>query len=1030
MIRYFAEHPTAANLMMVAFLLAGVFALPDLRRETFPDFTSKEVQVRIVYPGAAADEVEEAICQRVEDAVDGVTYVREVRSEAREGLGTVTVEMQEVGDIRTFLDDIRTEVEAIDDFPAEIEPPVIERLGRTDAVVSIAVTGPMPAGDLKTVCERLKDRLVALPEISLVKLDGFSDRQIRVSVPAWVTHQHGLSVSDIAQTIRSQSLDLPAGSLETRDRDILVRFRDERRTPRELADLVMIGGASGAELRLGDLATIEDVFEQDEEKILFDGERAGLLRIEKTKAEDALTAVDAVQSFLDRERRRSPPGVLFTVTQDVSSIVRDRLDMLVVNGVQGLVLVFLTLWLFFSLRFSFWVTAGLPVAFLGALFFLPPLGQSINMMTMVALLLALGLLMDDAIVLSENVATHLRRGRTPLQAAIEGVGEVKAGVLASFATTICIFAPLTRLSGRIGDVLEVLPVVLILVLAVSLVEAFWILPHHLAHALREKDARPTGRLRRFIDDRLEGVRERFGQLAAHAVARPGLAVAIALALMIVAIGTVAGGRLKFQAFPEIDGDVIVARLLLPQGTPLAITEARVARLTEALATVDRELTPRQPGGEALVRHVSVQFNQNSDAFETGPHVATVNVDLLTAERRTSSIDEILQRWRREVGALPDVIALRFTEPSLGPAGLPIEIRLQGDDFAELQGISREVQGWLGERAGVLDLMDDLRPGKPEVAVRLREGAKRLGMTSSVVADQLRSAFYGTTASEIQVGPEAYEIDVRSAPFDQDSLSDLEDLYVTTPTGRVLPLSSVATWEETRGWARIARVDGRRTVTVRGEIDTRITNSAELLAELRAELLPGLEERNPNLRVTFEGEARESSTTQKSMRTAFLIGITAVFLLLSFQFRSLVEPLLVMSAIPFALVGVIGGHLLMGLSLSMPSVLGLISLMGVVVNDSILLVEFVKRRQAEGLDLATAAAQASRDRFRAVLLTSLTTMAGLLPLLAERSLQAQVLIPLAISIVFGILASTLFVLLVLPAIYGLLARWRGESAPSR
>ena len=1020
MIRFCAAHPTIANLLMLILLALGVLSVSRLQRETFPNYSPSEVEVSVVYPGAAAEDVEDAICLRIEDALDGVTDVEEIRSEARDGLGLVVVEMREGGDFQRFTDDVRTEVDAIDNFPEVAEQAVVRELHRTDPVISLAVAGNASAPDLKAYCETLKRRLRTEAGVSLVEIEGFSDHQLRVELSHHALQQYGLSIGDVARIIGRQSVDLPAGTVETPERDVILRFMDERRSPAELASLVMLSGESGAELRLGDIATITDRFELEEDKIFFGGQRAGLLKISKMKSEDSLVVNDRVRAFLEEERGKSPDGVGLFLTEDFTSIVRDRLEMLVVNGIQGLGLVFLTMWLFFSLRFSFWVAMGLPVAFLGALFFLPPLGQSINMLSMVALLLAIGLLMDDAIVIAENIATHLRRGKGALEAAIDGTNEVKWGVLSSFLTTVAVFGPLSFLEGDIGKVLRPVPIVLIVVLAVSLVEAFFILPHHLAHSLARRQVERPRRFRVWFDGLVEWTREVVLGSAVDWVLRWRYLVAgLLVGLFLLTIGVIAGGRAKFQAFPDIDGDVILARVLLPQGTPLPTTEAVARRLTDALARINTELTPRQPGGVPLVRAVSVQFNRNLDAHESGPHVLTVSADLLAAEERDATIDGLLWRWREETGAIPDVLNIRFAEPAFGPAGWPIHIRLQGDDLDELKRASLDMQGWLRTFPGVLDLSDDLRPGRPEIRMRLAPGAAALGLDALTIADQIRSAFHGRTAREVQVGVEDYEIDVRMAGTDRDGFADLDFFHLATGDGALVPLESVAELERSRGWARIARVDGIRTVSLQADVDTASSNTAEIVAELQRDFQPGFEARFPGVRVSFEGEIEEGATTRASMLRGIAIGLLGVFVLLSFQFRSYLEPVIVMAAIPFALIGVVWGHLLMGLNLSMPSLLGLVSLAGIVVNDSILLVVFVKTRRQEGLAVNEAAGRASRDRFRAVLLTSLTTIAGLIPLLLEKSLQAQILIPLATSIVFGLLASTVLVLLLLPAFYGIL-----------
>ncbi len=1019
MIAFFARHPTAANLMMLVFLAAGIFSLRDLRRETFPDFTSSDVEIFIVYPGATAEKVEESICQRVEDALDGVKFIKELRADAREGVAIITVEMDDTGDFQTFKDDINTEVDAIHDFPTEVEDPIITQLGTTELVLALLVSGPMSPPDLKAYCEDLKERLQAEPEVSLVNIRGFSDHQFRIELADHALRRHNLSVADIGDIVSQQSVDLPAGTIETRDRDILVRFVEERQSASELEDLVVVAGFGGAEIRVRDLGRVYDLFELDEDKVLLNGHRAGLLHIEKTKNQDTLRVANAVRAFIKEEQKRQPQ-IEIEVTQDSSTLVADRLQMLIKNGWQGMVLVFLVMWLFFNLKLSFWVVMSLPVSFLGAFYFLPQFDLTINMLTMVGLLLALGLLMDDGIVIAENIATHATKGKLPLRAAIDGVSEVKGGVFSSFITTICILGPLISLEGDIGKVLRVVPMVLVLVMAVSLVEAFLILPAHLAHSLHHGDSQKISGIRRRFDSFIDGIRERLlGRCIDVLLKWRYLWVGTVVCIFLVSVGMMAGGIVKFQAFPELDGDVVVARVLLPQGTPLKRTEQVIEEVTEGLKRVNQEFVARQPHGQDLVQSVYVQFNQNSDAFENGPHVATVFADLLSAETRNARIDEILQTWRNEVGRPADVLSLVFTEPSFGPAGRPIEIRFRGRDFERLKSAATEMRVWLSQFKGVFNLADDLRPGKQEVRLRLRAGARGLKLNAANMARQLRAAFYGVTADEIQVGPESYEIDVRLGREDQNSLADLEYFHFTLPDGKQVPLSAVAEVETRRGWSRIARVNGMRTVTLRGDIDTRLTNTATIFAELETAFQPALAEKYPRVNVSFEGETKEAATTQGSMRRAMLIGVIGVYVLLSFQFRSYIEPLIVMMAIPFALIGVIWGHLFMGIDISMPSLLGFISLAGVVVNDSILLILFLKMRRQQGADIEQSAAQASRQRFRAIIITSLTTIAGLLPLMAERSLQAQILIPLAVSIAFGLMASTVLVLLVVPCLYMIL-----------
>lgn len=1015
MIEWFARHQTAANLLMVAVMILGLSAIPGLQRETLPEIENDEIEVSVVYRGASPEEVEDAICRRMEDALETIVDLDELRCDAREGLGRVTARMREGADIVRFLDDIKSEVDAIDDLPERIEPPVVSELGRTEPVVSIAVTGPQDPVALKAYAESLKARMTAAYDIAEVTIEGFSDHHIRIELPDWRLRQYGLSAEDIARAVGRQSVTGPVGRLEGTSEDLLLRFDDQRKSADAFHDLVVISGATGAAIRLGEIATIVDRFDRPEDKVVFNGQRAALLNVSKTRGQDILDVLDAVRDFVALERARAPDGVTLTLTQDRASVVQDRLQMLLRNGTQGLLLVFIVLWLFFGARYSFWVAMGLPVSFLGALFILPAVGVTINMISMVGLLIGVGLLMDDAIVIAENVAARRHRGETPARAAIGGVRQVMPGILSSYATTVLVFGSLAFITGEIGQILRIMPVVLILVLTVSLLEAFVILPHHLDHALAHE--RPPSGPRAAFERGFAWVRERvFGPLLDGAIAFRYMTIGIIVMLLLVALAMPAGGKVKFVPFPDLDGDVIEARVLLPQGTPLARTEAIVAGLTDALEVVDARFAPAD--GD-FVRNVMVLYGQNPDAYETGPHVARVVVDLLGAEERDESLADVLDVWREAAGDPPDVIAIAFTEPAIGPGGRPIDLRLLGDDLDRLKAASLELQGWLGGYAGVLDLTDDLRPGKREYRLRIKPTAGMLGLDAQSIADQVRAAFQGVKVDEFPLGPETYEVNLRIAAADRLGPWDLEDFTVRAPDGALVPLSIVAELEETRGWARIHRIDGQRAVTIQGDVDRLTANARELIALTRAEYVPGLLERYPEMRFDVQGQDDEAAKTGQSIVRNVGLGLIGVYMLLALLLRGYIAPLTVMLVIPTAFVGVVFGHMALGLDLTMPSIVGMASLFGVVVNDSILLVAFIRQARADGHPVLDAAREAGRARFRPILLTSITTFVGLMPLLLEKSLQAQVLIPLAASLAFGLATATIAALFVVPAVYAIL-----------
>ncbi|MCB1743925.1 MAG: efflux RND transporter permease subunit, partial [Gammaproteobacteria bacterium] len=566
-------------------------------------------------------------------------------------------------------------------------------------------------------------------------------------------------------------------------------------------------------------------------------------------------------------------------------------------------------------------------------------------------------------------AARLEKGDTAMQAAIEGTRQVLPGVLSSFATTLLVFGSLSFITGEVGQILRIMPVVLILVLTISLIEAFLILPHHLGHSLRHERREQTSRVRAGFERGFTRVRDNgFGPLLDRAIEYRYLTVGIALMLLMWAIAMPVGGKLKFNGFPDVDGDVIEARVLLPQGTPLVRTEGIVDRLQQTARQVADELQPLQPEGQTLVRNITVIHGENPDAFENGAHVARVIVDLLGAEVRRTSIDEFRSRWRNAVGEMPDVIALTFAEPTIKPGGRAIDLRLIGSDLEQLKAAALDLSTWLKRYAGVVDLADDLRPGKREYRLRLKDDAGVLGIDASGLADQMRAAMQGYQIDEFPRGTEMYEVDLRLAASDRYDVSDLEQLSIVGPNRALIPLPMVAEIEETRGWARINRIDGRRTVTVQGDVDTRLANAEEILRQAKAEFFPQLADRYPGVQVEVQGSSKDSAATGGSILRNLVLGLIGVYMLLALQFRGYLAPIMVMVVIPTALVGVVFGHMAMGLDLTLPSMIGMASLFGVVVNDSILLVVFIRQALADGSSVTEAARAAGRARFRPILLT--------------------------------------------------------------
>ncbi len=1031
MLKWFADHPTAANLTMLAIILLGLVSLPNLQRETFPRIKNAKVTITVIYPGSTALEVEDAICRRIEDALESLSDLDEMTCDSSEGVGKATAEMTEGSDMPRFLDDVNAAIDAINDFPEQVEAPVIEESGRTDSVISIAITGPEDPVQLKAYAEDVKLRLLAKADIANVNIDGFSDHQIRIEIAANRLRQFGLSLSDIATTLKNQSIGIPAGRLEGPEEDILLRIDDQRKNVEQIGNLVVISAKNGATIHLKDIASITDRFDREENMILFNRQRAAILNITKTPEQDILRSLQDVKDFVAMENSKLPENVRLTLTQDAASIVQDRLDMILINGVQGLIMVFLMLWLFFSIRYSFWVTMGLPISFLGALFVMPLLGITINMISLVGLLIGVGLLMDDAIVIAENIASRLDKGERALHAAVSGVTQVLPGILSSFATTIMIFGSLVFITGDMGQILRFIPFVLIIVLTVSLLEAFLILPNHLGHSLDHIENRDPGKFRSWFENSFYHFRDNwFGPALDKAIDYRYLTLGITIMLIILAIAMPAGGKLKFVGFPSIEGNIIEARILMPQGTPLEKTKSLVEKIEQAAYALNDKYTPLQPQEQSLINNMTVIFNQNPDAYETGPHVARVIVDLLSTETRKTRLETFRNEWREAVGKQPDLISLKFTEPTIGPGGRAIEVRLRGSDLEQLKSASEMLQNWFNGYVGVVDISDDLRPGKRELKISLLDSAGVLGITANRVSAQLGAAYQGIKIDEFPVGAETYEIDLRLAAADRQDIDDLQQFTISTVSGDQIPLTNVAHIEEDRGWARINRVDRQRTVTVLGDVQRNLANAQEMLKLAETDIFPKIRQQFPDIMIDTQGESEKSSKTGASIVKNVGLGMIGLYILLAFQFRGYMAPLTVMMVIPTALIGVIFGHMALGLDLTMPSIIGMASLFGVVVNDSILLVVFIREEREKGTPVQQASREAGRSRFRPILLTSITTIAGLAPLLLETSLQAQILIPLAASLAFGLTSATVIALFLVPSIYCILDDYKllGEVKP--
>jgi len=1034
-IRWMTQNHVAANLLMLAFVVGGLIIGLSVKQEVFPEVALDMIQVAVAYPGAGPEEVEDGILLKIEENLTGVDGIRQLKSLAVEGYGTVTAELMGGADPNVVLQDIKTEVDRIITFPEEAEKPVITKLLNRIEVVSLVVYGDLAERSLREQAETIREELLTLPGITQVDLSGVRPYEISIEVSEATLRRYRLTLEQIARRIRQASLDMPGGTIKTLGGEILVRTKERRYLGREYESIVVVNDTDGTEVRLGQIATVKDSFRETDEFARFDGQPAAMVKIFRVGEQKPTEISETVKAYVAQKSRRLPVSVKLALWNDTSEVFASRMSLLTKNAALGLSLVLLVLGLFLEVRLALWVMLGIPISFLGALFFLPAFDASINMISMFAFIMALGILVDDAIVVGENIFEHRQMGKPYLQAAIDGAIEVAPPVVFAILTSVAAFCPLLFISGTMGKFIKTIPVVVIILFLISLVESLFVLPAHLAMGS------PRPRRGGFLGA-IEGVRLGFGRKLRAFIEGPYLgflklvltwryvAVAVAISILLMCAGLVGGGILKFRFMPKVDGELILVDLVMLPGTPVAETQ-RVQQFIEeqgrmAIAEFDRQ----DAKNGTILRNTysligsSIKGGGPGGVITTsGSNLSTTAVFLTPSEQREISASQVAGRWRTLVGELPGVDSLTFVT-DLVQMGANIDIQLAHEDFAVLAPAADRLKAAIGNYPGVGDIASSYSRGKKELKFRLSSEARTLGITEEELGRQLRAAFYGAEAVRLQRGRNEVRVMVRYPEQDRSHLWNLESLRVRLANGGELPLARAATVEPGRGFDSINRTDRKRVINVTASVDDRQANAEEILAELKSTLLVDLAADYPGLSFNMEGEAKELKDVMDSMKRGYLLAMFGIFALLAIPFRSYSQPLLIMVAIPFGVVGAVLGHLLMGYSLSIMSVFGIVALSGVVVNDSLLLIDYVNTRRRAGDDLREALLQAGRRRFRPILLTSLTTFFGLTPMILETSMQAKFLIPMAISLGFGIMFATGITLLLIPALYMVLEDIRG------
>jgi multidrug efflux pump subunit AcrB len=1045
------KNNVTVNLVMVFIIVAGMVTVMKMRREMFPQFALDMIVVSVDYPGSSPEEVEEGICIKIEEQIEGIEGIDRIISTARESNGEVVVELESGIDVQKVLDEIKAEVDRIDTFPEEAEEPLVLEIINRDPTIYIAAYGDVAERRLRQAAEKIRDDLLdprivsqiesksergflsALkfkqPEvITQIELVGVRDYEIAVEVSEDNLRRYGLTFDQVVSAVQAGSIDLPGGKIKTAQGEILVRSKGQLYVGKEFENIPLITLADGTVVRLGQVATVIDGFADVDIRARFNGKPAAVVRISRTSEQDIIEISNIARNYVAAQDFQMNNDIDLAIWGDLSILVRDRIDLMLRNGAQGITLVFIALALFLNFRLAFWVALGIPISFMAAFLVLNAFGQTVNMISLFAFIMTLGILVDDAIIVGENIYTHYHRGKSPAAAVVDGLKEVGGPVVMAVSTTVVAFMPLMFIAGIMGKFIAVMPMAVVIILIVSLGEALVILPAHLNHALTQSEKRKAKlnswheRMRKRIEGLLQSTIKRIYTPAINYVVRNRyFTFAIGVGVLIISLGIVAGGYVPFVFFPKGESDWLIAEINYPLGTPVSLTESAVAHLeTQAfdLNTAFSDFT--EENGE-LVQNtfalVGLIPRRDWKPPQIGSHVGEVWVELVTSgERPGVSTNDILNRWRNQVGELPGIDRLAFFTLEGGPAGNAIEIQLSGDDFDPLSRAADELKKEIETYPGTYDISDNFRPGKQERKLRVKPGARSIGVTMRDIARQVRQAFYGEEALRIQRGRDDVKVMVRYADQQRSSLSGFDEMRIRTGDGREIPIEEVADITHGRAYSIINRVDRKRTVTVISDIDETTGNASQIVADLKANFLPRLAERYPGVSFDLEGQAKRTGESVDSMKSGYLLAMMGIFLLLASQFRSYIQPVIIMMAIPFGLIGAVFGHLVMGKEFTIVSLFGIVALSGIVVNDSLILIDFINRAVRRGVDVETAVVQSGKARFRPVLLTSITTIAGLLPILLERSFQAQFLIPMAISICFGLLAATVLTLLYVPALY--------------
>ena len=1023
LIVWFARNRVAANLLMGFIVLTGLFVmLTMVPVESSPQYERSRLYVKFSYPGGTPEDIEKSVITRIEAAVYDLPGITELRSTAGEGSGSVTMQAADGYEYREVMTDIQSRVDIIHSLPDEVEDMEVGVMARRFEVISVSLSGDLPEKELRQLGQRVRDEIVALPNISQVDITGIRPFEISIEASEQRLREYGLGFADIADAIRQSSIDLPAGAIQTGDHEFLVRTKGQLYHGADFSKIVIKTRPDGTRLRIGDVAQIKDGFGNLPILSRYNGKPSLMIEVYRLGQQDALDIAQQVKDYLKEAKNTMPPGIELGYWRDRSKYIDNRISSLIQTAIQGAVLVFILLTLFLHIELAFWVVLGIPVSIIGAFAFMPMSDSTINYTTMFSFILVLGIVVDDAIVTGENIYKHLGQNKDRTDAVIKGTQEVATAVTFGVLTTIVAFGSLLAMEGSRSKIFTMIPAIVIPVLLLSLVETKFILPAHLKHMRMDRSFPLLEKVQQWVADFLNRfITQIYQPLLKKSLKRPGLTLAVFFSLLLILSSIIFSGWIRFTFFPRVQSEVARAQITLPEGTPYEVTRRHVETIEKAALAL-RDKYNNQVVGETIITNVySTVSIQGSVRMGLKPNQGYVNFEIIPQEMRTNPVSstDLAREWRRDVGNIAGAKKLTFRASIFRPAN-PIDIMLKGHDFAELNRVAAKIKKQLAKYPGVIDIGDDFSQGKEQIQLEIKPEAELLGITSRDLGLQVRGAFHGMEVQRMQRNGEEVKVFVRYPKSERQSFTNLERMKIRAADGSEVPIREVATITITRAPAVIHRSEGYRTIHVTADANQKIIQLPVLRQEMEVYINKMLKD-HPEVTFVTEGEAKETSTSFKSLGLGLILVLFIIYGLLAIPFQSYLQPFIVMSIIPFGLIGSVLGHLLLGLDLTIQSVLGMLALTGVVVNDSLVLVDYINRCRQAGADLFDAVMQAGSARFRAILLTSITTFVGLMPMMFSTNTQAQFLIPMAVSLAFGVLFATFITLFLVPCFYLLLER---------